>query len=176
MVVGTTLCTFEIHFVRVRSRCFPSVCERVFLLCIGSSRSKDLLVAVPILKDEVVSLTVGKLCLHFDAIGRIVASVRLYGSGSSRDQRLVRSREVHVECVAIRCIIEPQVVLMRLSVRYQTIDLDKVGSFRHLRNVGIGFRHVCATIYVGKDVVATLVGVSNVETQGVGRHIARMDI
>ena len=105
VVVGTTFCSFEIDFVLMRSRSLPSIRERIFLFGIGSSCSNHLLVGVPILKDNIVSLAVGKLRLHGDAKGRIAASVRLYGCRSSSNLRPVRSGYWTEGIFAVQCLI-----------------------------------------------------------------------
>ena len=87
---------------------------------------EGLFFTVPVLNDELVSLTVGELNVHSDIVLLITASVRQYGRCSSTYLRTVRSGELAVECVTIAGIVEAEIERMFLTVSRQVLNKDKL--------------------------------------------------
>ena len=101
----------------------------------------------------------------------VATSIVLYSSFHCTDLRTIWSGELAVERVTVIAIVETEIERMFLTVSRQVLNEDKLFLGSSLRLMTVHFRYVCTTVHVREDVIASLVGVCEVETQGIFRDI-----
>ena len=134
------LYAFEIHFVGMCRGCLPVIREGLFFLRVRSRRLDRVFLAVPVLDNQILSLTIDKLYLHLHLILRLftTAFIGLNGCRSRSDLRTIRSLERHIEFLTVVGIVKAEIIRMRLAISNQTVYLNRVFGGCHLRLVIIG--------------------------------------